>query len=202
MKIICHECGASCSNDVPSSTVIRGYIMCGECVERVSERTWAAFVHEAHRKDGSPRFIETPDEEFAAYGSDKSVAITEQKPLTPEMIEEAAQLNRLQQKGIDTLAGPPPYSAPFTGPPSGPDDSDREPTVEQELKELAKTQRTHHGKLTPITSKQLFADEIDALTPADRAEYRKFERYLKCRAKYGMKVLVGRPYWRKYFGLE
>jgi len=166
---------------------------------RVPEYLWQQVLKVIH-SDGSNRFIETPDEKL---------------PITQQVIEEAAKAMRLQQVGIDALApktvsveeldekfSPPPYSAPFTGPPSGPDDSDREPTVEQELKELAKTQRTHHGKLTPITSKQLFADEIAALTPADRAEYRKFERYLKCRAKYGMKVLVGRPYWRKYFGLE
>ena len=199
MKILCHECGASCSTESSKKFIIRAYVICGDCMGRVPEYLWQQVIKVIH-SDGSNRFIETPDEKL---------------PITQQVIEEAAKAMRLQQVGIDALApktvsveeldekfSPPPYSAPFTGPPSGPDDSDREPTVEQELKELAKTQRTHHGKLTPITSKQLFADEIDALTPADRAEYRKFERYLKCRAKYGMKVLVGRPYWRKYFGLE
>ncbi len=40
------------------------------------------------------------------------------------------------------------------------------------------------------------------LTPNDAREVRKFQKYLAARQKYGEAVLLKRPFWRKYLGLE
>lgn len=44
--------------------------------------------------------------------------------------------------------------------------------------------------------------EIAKLNPHDRREFRKFQRYLSARNKYGDEVLLKRPFWRKYLGLD
>lgn len=152
MKILCHECGASCSTPVPDKTVIRGYVMCPECISKVSSKTWAQFTAEAHQVGNPKRFIETPDEE-----------------LTQEVVEEAAKLSQLQQRGIDAIV------------PSALDMSKR--------------------VLVNSNGKPLFPENVDIieqLNPHDRAELRKFRKYVTMRAKYGDATLMKRKFWRKY----
>ena len=44
--------------------------------------------------------------------------------------------------------------------------------------------------------------ELAKLNPHDRREVRNFQRFLRAKAKYGIKELAKRPVWRKYMNLK
>ena len=164
MKILCHECGASCSTPVPDKTVIRGYVMCPECISKVSSKTWVQFTAEAHQGKTS-RFIETPDEELAQ-----------------EVVEEAAKLSRLQQRGIDAIVV-------------------ADPSMKEGEYAIVPPIDMSDRVLVHPDGKPLFPENVDIieqLNPHDRAELRKFRKYVTMRAKYGDATLMKRMFWRKY----
>jgi hypothetical protein len=188
MKILCHECGASCSNDVPPTTVVRGYIMCGECVERVSEKTWATFVREAH---AGPRFIETPEtertpneisRELMNLPSDREIhtdAEVDQFLKDNEDLMNDLQEQETKETDSAQFDGDAPYPvAPMINfEPMPPDNSFFE-------------------DMKRINDKIALA--VAGLLPEDRKEYRKFQRYLQIEKKYGRATLLKRKFWRKY----
>lgn len=51
-------------------------------------------------------------------------------------------------------------------------------------------------------SNKRYKQSLNSLNLNDRREYRKFKKFLILRQKYGLDVLIQRPYWRKYLGLE
>lgn len=60
----------------------------------------------------------------------------------------------------------------------------------------------YEGTPGMASAEQRLNDQIAKLSPHDRREYRKFLKFLTVRAKFGVEVLMKRPFWRKYLGLE
>jgi len=90
MKLLCHECGASCATEIPKNSVIRAYVICGDCMNKVPEYLWQNMIAAIH-SDGSKRFQETPDDGmFAGYeeGSSRTIDL-KGVPMTAESIKES-----------------------------------------------------------------------------------------------------------------
>lgn len=46
-QIVCVECGGNCTSLVPDGTVVRAYVLCPECQERIPEVIVNAFFEAA-----------------------------------------------------------------------------------------------------------------------------------------------------------
>lgn len=59
MRLFCGMCHKSVSNELPDDTIIRGMIICPECMMRASASTFERFLMEINRAIRSSR--QSPD---------------------------------------------------------------------------------------------------------------------------------------------
>ena len=75
VRLRCGDCGQIVSNEVPAGIVIRGWIVCPECIERIASVLPGGDLNDVlkrssvNRKDGVKGVVQSDDKQWGKYSS-------------------------------------------------------------------------------------------------------------------------------------